>query len=137
MLKPLVVIDANVVASALLGRPEASSARLLRLAATGGLTPALSDDYLLELERIMSYPEMRFVLTERAFTTGLDLGLHGELFTPARLDWPSMRDLKDWHVLDLAFDSGADYLVTRDRGFDAVRDYFEVLTPPQLLAILA
>jgi putative PIN family toxin of toxin-antitoxin system len=137
VLKPLVVIDANVVASALLGRPEASSARLLRLAATGDLTLALSDEYLLELERIMDYPELLRVPTGRAFTMGLDLGLHGDLFRPDRLDWPSMKDRKDWYVLDLAFDSGADYLVTRDRGFDAVLDYFEVLTPPQLLAILA
>lgn len=136
MTKPLVVADANVVASALLGNPEASSARLLRHAATGDLTLALSDEYLRELGRIMSYPKMRDVLTERAFTTGLDLGMHGELFSPARLDWPSMRDLKDWHVLDLAFDSGADYLVTLDRGFDAVSDYFEILTPPLLLDIL-
>jgi predicted nucleic acid-binding protein len=46
-------------------------------------------------------------------------------------------DRKDWYVLDLAFDSGADYLVTRDQGFDPARDFFEILTPPELLAILA
>jgi predicted nucleic acid-binding protein len=63
----------------------------------------------------------------------------GDLYRPRRYDWPSLRDPNDRWVLDLAFESGADFVVTwdpdlleytRDRG---VPHGFDVLTPSRLL----
>jgi predicted nucleic acid-binding protein len=32
-----------------------------------------------------------------------------------RYDWPSLKDKKDWYLLNLLFDSGADGLITQDQ----------------------
>jgi predicted nucleic acid-binding protein len=53
-----------------------------------------------------------------------------------------MPDEKDWWVLDLAYDSAADHIVTNDGHFldraERLRVYgFDVLTPEQLRAVVS
>lgn len=62
----------------------------------------------------------------------------GTMFHPRRLDWPSLSDPSDGWLLDLAYNSGADYIVTYDQ---AARDAAEVLGfasvfPEDLLELL-
>lgn len=88
----------------------------------------------------MGYEAVEFAVYSplRAFEIALDLGTMGVMYHPRRLDWPSLRDPKDGWIFDLAYHSGADYIVSYD---GAVRDAadelgFVVLPPEELLGVL-
>lgn len=129
-----------VVVSGIIGRVDASDARTLESIETGRVQLALSNEWLRELQDVLSrvFISERHPKPVRAFRAGMTLGLMGELYRPERFDWVSLTDPKDWGLLDLAFASGADYIITRDkRVLSAAKKLgFDVLTPPQLLATL-
>lgn len=134
---PLVVIDTVVFVGAMLGKETGADARVTRAVATGELRLALSDDALRELVRVLGYPEVEAKVKRpvRAFEVALAIGLMGMLYRPKRLDWPSLRDPKDGWVFDLAFEAGADFIVTRDAHvLEAGRALgFEARTPPEVV----
>lgn len=79
----------------------------------------VSAELLSEIERILSYPKVIAlgVTPALAFSTAVDLLHLGEYWpNVARYDWPSVSDPKDWYLFDLLFTSGADALITQDRG---------------------
>jgi putative PIN family toxin of toxin-antitoxin system len=128
-----------MVVGKLLGHPTSSSAEVLRAIATGDILLALSDDFLRELVDVAGRYELqsRMGLTRLTLEAGLTIGLMGTLYHPHRLEWPSLNDPKDGWLLDLAFYSGADYIVTWDSHLDAARPLgFQVLNPPNLLGML-
>lgn len=135
---PLIVLDTDVVVAAVLGSPGSSNDRTVRAVATGEVRLAISDDGLREASRTMNHPDVtsRIGRHGAAFDAALDLGVMGFLHHPRRLDWPSVSDPKDWWMLDLALDSGADFIVTWDGHIlDATLPFdVEALTPPTLLA---
>jgi putative PIN family toxin of toxin-antitoxin system len=138
---PLIVLDTSVVVSALVGPTGSPHYRLLDRVASGDLLLALSDDFLRELSRVVGYPEVepRIVSAARAVRYGLELGVMGRLLPTPRHDWPSIRDPKDGWMLDLAWSTEADYIVTRDPHLTEVEMPFpvEVLEPQQLLSRLS
>lgn len=101
---------------ALIGRADASSYDTVRAAGTGDVRLALSDEGLRELTRIVEEKDEQglIVSASRAFGIAVDLWAHGILFHPTRRDWPSIPDPNDGWMLDLAFDAGADCIVTWD-----------------------
>ena len=111
---PLIVLDTAVVIAALIGRRNAANARLLREVTTGGVRLAVSDDFLSELTRKVQDPnvEGRIGSAGRAFEIALDLGFMGRHYRPRHLPWRGLRDPNDRWALDLAFEAGADYVVT-------------------------
>lgn len=137
MPSPLIVLDTAVVVAALLGRPDSSNAAVIRAVATGDARLAASDDFLSELTRKVQDPnvEGKIGSAGRAFEIALDLGFMGRHHRPRRFPWRALRDPNDRWILDLAFDSGADCIVTWDGDLinDAPPLGFEVRTPPQLL----
>lgn len=126
-----------VVVSAVSGRPDSSDSRILEAVETGEVRLAVSDRWLVELVRVMGKPEVeaRIGSPARAFKMGLDIGVMGFLGRPRRLHWPNLQDPNDSWVLDLALESGADYIITRDKGVlrDAPKSGFDVLTPPEFI----
>lgn len=134
---PLIVLDTLVVISALIGSESASSYRLVQAIATGEARLAVSDESLRELSRVVGYPEVenKIISSARAFHVALDLGLAADTYHPTRYDWPSIDDPKDGWMLDLAWASTADYIVTRDPHLmEATLPFpIDILTPPQLL----
>ena len=137
---PLVVLDTMVVVSAVIGVPHGPSASTVAAVATGDVRLAVSDDQLREVVTVMGYEiiEAATYSPVRAFEVALDLGTMGFMYHPRRLDWPSLRDEKDGWIFDLAYVSGADYIVSYDR---AVRDAadelgFVALPPEELLEAL-
>lgn len=126
-----------MVVRALMGSNTAASYSVVEAAGAGRVRPALSDRGLRELSRIVSEQEQRIVGPARAFEVASALWTHASLYQPRRHDWPSLGDVKDWWILDLAHESGADYIVAWDEDLNAAGDLgFEVVTPPQLLARL-
>lgn len=130
-----------VVISAVSGRPGSADARILEAIETGEVRLAISDQYLVELARVMAKPEVSSMVREkpdapaRLFRTAMSIGLMGMLERPRQLDWPNLRDPNDAWILDLALASGADFIVTRDKGVlrDAPKSSFEALTPPEFI----
>ena len=129
-----------VIVAAVSGNPEGASVLAVRAIASGEAILAISDDYLSELVRVMGYPHVEEQIGRpvRAFETALDIGAMGIMYHPRRHDWPTLRDLGDNWVFDLAYESGADYIVTFDQGIhDAAAQLgFEAILPDDLLAIL-
>ncbi len=136
---PLIVLDTSVVVAATLGSPDASSARVIDAVATGDARLALSDDYLEEMSRTMGKPYLEaHASVGIAFRVALVLAYMGGSHRPVRHEWPSIPDRKDWWLLDLAFESAADSIVTwnmRDLGPGRSLG-FEVLEPPEFLRTL-
>jgi putative PIN family toxin of toxin-antitoxin system len=114
---PLVVLDTDAVVTALIGDEGASSYRILRAVGAGDIRVALSDAFLVELVRSVRnrYRQSLILNAARAFEVALDLGLHGELRRPPGWEWPSVPDPEDRWIPDLAYDAGADFIVTWDR----------------------
>lgn len=137
---PLVVIDTGVVITGMIGDPSASSARVVRAAGTGAVRAALSDALLRELSEIVLRKEQEGLVRSpsRAFDAAVDLWTHGTLYRPTRIDWPSVNDPEDHWILDLAWESEADYIVARDPHLTRATMPFdvEVLLPHELLASL-
>lgn len=113
---PLIVLDTGVVIRALIGSTGASSYRMVRLAATGTVRLAHSDEGLRELTRVVEEKdEEGFIRSaSKAFGIAMDLWAQGTLYHPTRRDWPSLDDPDDGWMLDLAFDAEADYIVSWD-----------------------
>jgi len=113
---PLIVVDTGVVVRALIGAEGSSSYRLVRAIGTGEFRLALSDEFLRELSEVAGYPkvETRIVSPSRALRLALDIGVMGEMSHPRRLDWPGVRDPRDWWMPDLAWSSEADFIVSWD-----------------------
>ena len=136
---PLVVLDTSVVTAAVLGSPGGPSARVINKIPTGGIRPAISNDYLDELEQTMSKPRIEeHASVGKAVGIALTLAFMGKAFYPHRHDWPIVTDIADWWMLDLAYESGADYIVTWDiRHLGPANSHgFDVLTPLGFLASL-
>lgn len=137
MSPPLIVLDTNVVTAAAMGSRRGANSRIIDEVATGGVRLALSDDYLGELVSTMSKSRVE----ERAsvggaFRIALVLAYMGRMYRPRRHEWPTIPDRKDWWLLDLAFESGADHIVTWNTdhlGLARALD-FDVLEPPNFLA---
>ena len=135
----LIVLDTSVVATAAMGSPAASSARTVDAVANGNARLALSNDYMDEMVRTMGKPYLEeHASVGTAFRIALTLAYMGRGYRPLRRDWPSIPDRKDWWLLDLAFESRADGIVTwNTRHLEPARSLgFEVLEPPELLARL-
>ena len=136
MTPPLFVLDTSVVISALIGEERSSNNRVLRAVETGDLRVATSDAFFTEISYVTRYSEVesRIKSPSRSLRMGISLGLMGEFHRPRSLDWPRLGDKKDWWIFDLAFESGADYIVTRDDHLRVAYVLgFDVLTPPQAL----
>lgn len=133
------MLDTNVATAAALGSPGSANSRIVDEVATGGVRLALSDDYLGELVRTMSKPRVEeHASVGRAVRIALVLAYMGGAYRPRKYDWPSVPDPRDWWLLDLALESGAEYIVTwNTRHLQPARPLgFDVLEPPDLLARL-
>lgn len=135
---PLVVLDTDVVVTALIGSRNASSYRLCRAVGAGDVMRlAISDRFLTELVGIVRERSAEGLILDpaRAFEVVLDFGFHGEYHRPDPLPWPSVSDPLDWWALDLAYASEADFVIVWDRHLlDADLPIpVEVITPPEML----
>lgn len=140
MSTPLVVLDTMVVVSAIIGKRNGPGAAVIDAVATGDVRIAISDSQLSELVRVLGYGEVesQIGVPVRAFEIALDLATMGFMYHPRQLDWPSLTDPKDGWVFDLAYSSGADYIVSYDYAVRNAADTlgFAAMLPEDLLEML-
>lgn len=133
----LIVLDTMVVVGGVIGRTSGADAQMLHLIETGGVRLASSDAWLRELQDVLTRPVIleRVSDPNRLVRAALTVGVMGALYRPRRFDWPSLTDQKDWWMLDLAFEAGADVIVTRDKKVlrAAAKLGFQAMTPPAFL----
>lgn len=139
MTPPRLVLDTNVLLSALLFRNTALS--WLRIAwQSEAIRPLVSRDTVAELLRVLCYPKFRLDAAERDDLLADILPWCETVIIPTRPPAvPDCRDPFDRPFLDLALAGRADALVTGDRDLLAVADAFPVpiLTPAEMKARLA
>lgn len=113
---PLIVLDTGVVISALAGSASASSYKVCRAVGTGMLRLAVSDGFLVELSGVVRRRVEDGTITDpaRAFEVALDIGFHGEHRVYEPLPWPSVEDIGDWWMPNLAYFAEADLIVSND-----------------------
>jgi putative PIN family toxin of toxin-antitoxin system len=133
----LIVLDTMVLVGGVIGRTSGADAQMLHLIETGGVRLASSDAWLRELQDVLTRPVIleRVSDPNRLVRAALTVGVMGALYRPRRFDWPSLTDQKDWWMLDLAFEAGADVIVTRDKKVlrAAAKLGFQAMTPPAFL----
>ena len=133
-----VVVDTNVVVSALRSRRGASNA-VLRHIAAGKLTLALSVPVVLEYEDVLLRPGMVPQFHEGEISRYLDAlcacAIHQEIFFSWR---PVLSDPGDEMLLELAVAAGATHIVTHNKRHftQAVSFGICVVTPSELLKLL-
>ena len=130
MIQPRVVLDTNVLLSALLF--HAGSLSWLRHAwRSETIRPLASRDTAAELIRVLSYPKFRLTADEREDLLGDYLPSCETVTVPKRTGVPPCRDPFDRPFLELALAAKADALVSGDKDLLALAGAFAVpiLTP--------
>ena len=136
MAAPLVILDTNVLVSAVRSRRGASY-RLLSLVGTSRFEISLSVPLVLEYEEALLRQVPTSALTQRDVRDLVDylcsVGHAQEIFFLWR---PRLRDPKDDLVLELAVAAGCDAIVTfNQRDFAGAGSFgIQILRPGELLA---
>lgn len=137
MSTPLVVLDTMIIVGSIIGSKTGADYKVVKAASTGVFRLATSDAFFREVSRVLTYQVITEKLPQpvRVFEVTLALGIMGQIYYPQMLDWPTLRDVKDWWLLDLAYEAGADYIVSRDKKVLSAGKQlgFEVLKPPEFL----
>lgn len=125
MTRPRIVLDTNVLLSALLF--HAGSLSWLRQAwRSETIRPLASRDTAAELIRVLSYPKFRLTPDEREDLLGDYLPWCETVRVPKRTKVPHCRDPFDRPFLELALAAKADALITGDRDLLALAGVFAV-----------
>ena len=125
MTRPRIVLDTNVLLSALLF--HAGSLSWLRHAwRTQTIRPLASRDTTEELIRVLSYPKFRLTADAREDLLGDYLPWCETVKAPKRTKVPHCRDPFDRPFLELALAAKADALVTGDKDLLALAGAFAV-----------
>jgi putative PIN family toxin of toxin-antitoxin system len=125
MTRPRVVLDTNVLVSALLF--HAGSLSWPRPAwRAQAIRPLASRDSAAELIRVLSYPKFRLTQDEREELLGDYLPRCESVRVPKRIKVPSRRDPFDRPFLELELAAKADALLTGDKDLLALSGDFAV-----------
>ena len=130
-----VVVDTNVVVAAVRSRNGASF-RLLSLLGDGLYTPCVSVPLVFEYEDVLEREAKGLPLTEEDIDDLLDyLCTVSERRSVFFLWRPTLKDPKDDFLLELAVESGSQYIVTfNTRDFEGCERFgIHVVTPQELL----
>ena len=135
MSKPNVIVDTNVIYTALRSKRGASS-KLLSLIGTGLFEVHLSVPLALEYEDVLLRKSTSLPVTREVISDVIDslcaLGHHHEIHFLWR---PYLRDPKDELVLEIAIASQSEYIVTYNkRDFVGAEEFgIKVVTPKEFL----
>lgn len=132
-MKTYVVIDTNVLVSALMSRhPDSSTVQVVEYLLDGEIIPLFNDEILLEYNEVLRRPKFRFPeqLVRNLVNQLVSLGISLER-TPADVSLP---DPKDVVFYEVALSKDGSFLVTGNTKHFPVTPI--VVTPAQLLDII-
>ncbi len=130
MIRPRIVLDTNVLLSALLFHGGAL-AWLRHAWQSDTIHPLASGDTVKELIRVLTYPKFKLTEADREELLGDYLPWCETVTVPAAIDIPECRDPFDRPFLVLALTAKADALITGDKDLLVLADTFTIpiLTP--------
>ena len=134
-----VVIDTNVVLSALLFKNNGAPTEICHAWQRGDCVPVVSRAMAEELIRVLRYPKCQLLPEEQQAVLAEYLPHCETLPEPrTRVRLPTCRDPDDQHLLVLATATKADALITGDKDLLALRGStpFEILSPAEFLVRL-
>lgn len=130
------VIDTNTWISGLVwsGAPR----QVVQLVLGRGLCCSTSHELMVELERVLGYPRIEKVLTQRGLTAAEllgQLGLVSDVVIAPALPQPVCRDPDDDAVLACALAAGADFIVSGDQDLLVLQSFegMPILTAAQAM----
>ena len=133
-----VVLDTNVLVSGLM-YPTSVPGRIVSAWREGRFDLVLSIDQLIEIGRVLAYPEIRRILRWDDETIGSflrQLLLRAETVEPAAMAGVGLRDVADAPILGSLVAGKADWLVTGDADLISHRDEFPILELSEFAARL-
>ncbi len=137
-MKPVVVLDTNVLVSALSSKLGASH-RLFQLVGTDKFTTALSVPLVLEYESVIKRRKKLHKLTAKQVADIIDYLCSASIKQKVFYLWrPFLPDPKDDMILELAIAAACNYIITfNKRDFSGV-DHFniKIATPGEFLKII-
>ena len=130
MTRPRIVVDTNVLLSALLFH-QGQVAWLRHAWQTGAVRPLASRETTEELIRVLAYPKFKLTDADREDLLGDYLPWCETVTMPSKTKVPDCRDPFDRPFLALALAAKADALITGDKDLLELADGFKVpiLTP--------
>ena len=135
-----VVLDTNVLISALVSTQTGSTARIRRLLSEQRFALVISEALLEELMDVMERPHIQARLKRTGARLGdLDqLRRLAEVVSPARSIHGVLRDPDDHAVLEVAVAGQVDYIVTGDQDLLVIEAFegIRIVKPAVFLAIL-
>ncbi len=137
MRKPLIILDTNVLVAALRSNKGASS-KLLGLVGLGRFNLVLSVPLVFEYEDVLHRPE-KVPVSSKGIDAIIDyICQQAEQCRIFFLWRPVLKDPKDDMVLELAINSGCDFIVTHNTKDFLKADKFKVkvVTPLQFMRYL-
>ena len=133
-----VVLDTNVIIAGLMSKTGASN-RVLQLSSDGQFEYALSDALGYEYEEVLYRMFSRLTLNETQISLFLAFMAQKAYVQPLYFRWrPQLKDPKDEHVLELAINARAVYIVTFNRKDFVGSERFgvKVISPAEFLNLL-
>ena len=135
LIPPRVVLDTNVLISALLFR-RGSLVWLIDAWQFERVRPLASKATVAEVLRVLGYPKFRLATSDREALLGEYLPWCEAVVVPSELEVPDCRDPDDRIFLELAAAANADALITGDEDLLALTTVFTIpiLTPATMKA---
>jgi putative PIN family toxin of toxin-antitoxin system len=136
--KPRIVIDTNVIITALKTKRGASFKLLFELDRTSFVL-SISPTLIFEYESVAKRKEQNITISHSEIDSFLDMickwAEHWEIFYLWR---PLLKDPKDDFILELAIESHSDYIISYNKAdFEGIEIFgIKVITPKELLEIL-
>jgi putative PIN family toxin of toxin-antitoxin system len=130
-----VVLDTNVLVSALLFKPALS--RIIDLWQGGAIIPVISKDTFQELRAVLEYPKFALSLDEIRAILEQEILPFFEVIDISEEVTGICRDPADDKFLSCALSAGADYLVSGDKALIDLKQYktVKIITPADFLKI--
>lgn len=138
-MKVRIVIDTNVLVSALIGATGASR-KLIKLCLQGEYQPVMGNTLFLEYESLILRQEIieKCLLTKQEISTLLDAFMRVSEWTDIYYLWrPNLRDESDNHLIELAIAGNAQIIATKNirdfRNSDLIFPKLSLLKPEQII----
>ncbi|GBE04645.1 MAG TPA: putative toxin-antitoxin system toxin component, PIN family [Nitrospirae bacterium] len=130
-----VVLDTNVIVSALLFKGELSA--IVNLWKEGEVFPVISNETFKELTKVFTYP--KFSLTEDEIRKLIEEEIvpYFELISTARVVENVCQDPDDDKFLSCALSASADFIVSGDKDLTGIKQYknIKIINPHNLLQL--
>lgn len=119
-----VVLDTNVIIASLFS--DGAAFKVVRLALDKKIEVLISDIIVSELKKVLQNPKERFELSEQEINDTIMSLLAFAKIVKLKTKIEAVRDIKDNHILECAFDGNAEYILSYDADLLSLNSFKEI-----------